>query len=383
MGQATFGETIDAVYRAAAEPKSWSTTLEQIADHVGGSGALLVHNNLDRRTGAIVVGRLRDDLSNAYLREHIANPVTLAVVARGRIGRPDLASTFVADAIVRHTAYHADILEPQRIVDQIALPVASFSGSGRTGGFGITLNERQADDRCAAVERMARLAPHLSRALDLSLEIAQHRDEGRRSDMLLDALPTAALLLDRTGRIVRANMFAERIVGAEDGIGTRSGRFLAGSLPDEDRRLRRAIMRALAFRADDDSEGLEQALSINRPSGLTPLLMILTPLAPVPFAFWEIVEHGARLLVQIVDPISRLDNRTDALQEAYGFTAAEARIAALISSGLTAPQAAQVLGLSSATVRTHLAHCFDKAGVRSQVSLARLVNVLSVRGPVR
>jgi DNA-binding CsgD family transcriptional regulator len=380
VGQATFGETIDALYRAVAEPQSWSEALEQIADHVGGSGALHVHNDLEQRNGAIVVGRLRDDLSNVYLREYVANPVTLAVVERGRIGRPELASRLVDARTVRHTAYHADILAPQSIVDQIALPLASLSGGTHTGGVGITLNQRQADQARTALDRMARLAPHLARALDLSLGVVQHRNEAGRIDELFDALPGAAMLLDGAGRIIRANVSAEEIIGAGDGIGTRSGMFLIASMPDEDRRLRPAILRALMWRADDDDDnGFGQALSVNRPSGLPPLLVILTPFRPAHYAFLEMIEQGARLLVQIVDPVARLRNRTEPLQQAYALTVAEARIAELIGSGLTAPEAARVLGLSATTVRTHLAHCFDKTGVRSQVSLARLVNAISPR----
>lgn len=334
-----------------------------------------MHNDLEQCTGAIIVGRLRHDLSDVYLREYVANPVTLAVAQRGRIGRPELASRLVDERIVSRTAYHADILAPQSVVDQIALPLASLSGGAHIGGVGITLNRRQADQAHAAVERMARLASHLSRAFDLSLEVARHRHEAGRTDRLFDALPGAAMLLDGRGRIIRANLSAEEIIGADDGIGTRSGVFLTGSLLDEDRRLRLTITRALAW-SDDDDDGFEQAVSVNRPSGLPPLLVILTPLRPTAFAFLEMMERGARLLVQIVDPIARLTNRTVPLQQAYALTAAEARIAEMIGSGLTAPEAARALGLSATTVRTHLAHCFDKTGVRSQVSLGRLVNAI-------
>jgi PAS domain-containing protein len=260
VGQATFGETIDAVYRAAAEPQSWSAALEQVADHVGGSGAILVHNDFARGTGLIVNGRLRDDLGELYVREYCANPLVMAIAKHGQIGRPDLVSDLAGKGTVTNTAFHADILQPQRIVEQIALPHQAFSRRGSSsGGFAVMLAQRHIDDARAAVDRMARLAPHLSRALDLSLEVARHRDEGRRADMLLDALPTAAVLLDRTGRIIRANVPAEKIIESNDGVGTRSGMFLAGSLPDEERRLSRAILRALTFKADNDDAGFEQA----------------------------------------------------------------------------------------------------------------------------
>ena len=40
---------------------------------------------------------------------------------------------------------------------------------------------------------------------------------------------------------------------------------------------------------------------------------------------------------------------------------------------MTAPDVAMALGVSLNTVKTHLSHCFDKTGVRSQTALAHLV----------
>jgi DNA-binding CsgD family transcriptional regulator len=66
------------------------------------------------------------------------------------------------------------------------------------------------------------------------------------------------------------------------------------------------------------------------------------------------------------------------LQRAFGLTAAEARVAALVASGLSGPQAAKVLGVTPATVKTHLSHAFEKTGTRSQVGLARLLSALPI-----
>jgi len=77
----------------------------------------------------------------------------------------------------------------------------------------------------------------------------------------------------------------------------------------------------------------------------------------------------------------------ESLRAAFGLTAAEARVAALIGAGASTAEAAATLGASATTVKTHLGRCFDKTGVRSQVGLARLVAAMPVparpaaRGP--
>jgi len=99
------------------------------------------------------------------------------------------------------------------------------------------------------------------------------------------------------------------------------------------------------------------------------------PLPPPAFSLWELSDT-ARLLVLIIDPNARNLAAAAALQAGFGLTTAEARVATLIGSGLSGPQAAQVLGVSPATVKTHLGRCFEKLGVRSQVELARMLSAL-------
>ena len=45
----------------------------------------------------------------------------------------------------------------------------------------------------------------------------------------------------------------------------------------------------------------------------------------------------------------------------------------MIGGGLSAPETARLLKVSLTTVKSHLNRCFDKAEVRTQVELARLL----------
>lgn len=54
-------------------------------------------------------------------------------------------------------------------------------------------------------------------------------------------------------------------------------------------------------------------------------------------------------------------------------TRREAAVTGLSVLGLRSKQVAQQLGISEATVRTHLSNCFRKCGVHSRVQLSALV----------
>jgi DNA-binding CsgD family transcriptional regulator len=67
------------------------------------------------------------------------------------------------------------------------------------------------------------------------------------------------------------------------------------------------------------------------------------------------------------------------VERLFGLTPAEARVAALIGSGLSPRQAAEKLGISEGNVRTTLKHVFTKVGVSRQSELAVLLTKLALR----
>jgi DNA-binding CsgD family transcriptional regulator len=137
--------------------------------------------------------------------------------------------------------------------------------------------------------------------------------------------------------------------------------------------LSRAVQAALSVAAGKDDR-LVPPLRLTRSSGRAPMIVLLAPLPPPAFELWHIM-GAARVLVLIIDPKAP-PRGAGALRAIFGLTAAEARVAALVGSGLSSPQAAAKLGLSLATVKTHLTRCYDKTGVRSQTELVRLLSLL-------
>jgi DNA-binding CsgD family transcriptional regulator len=64
----------------------------------------------------------------------------------------------------------------------------------------------------------------------------------------------------------------------------------------------------------------------------------------------------------------------------FGLTAAEAGVLESVVAGRTNAETAQTLGISLATVKTHLQHMFDKTDVRRQADL--VARVYSFRLPL-
>ncbi len=195
-------------------------------------------------------------------------------------------------------------------------------------------------------------------------------------------MPNPALLLDGKGRVTHANPAAEVLLQAGDGLSfsVDGSLQLSAALPAETSALSKALAQALAV-ATGAGDELGEPLRLSRPSGAAPLLILPVPLPPAAFVMWELLEPS-RVLVLIIDPGAPARAASAAIQNAFGLTVAESRVAVLVASGLSGPQTATTLGLSPETVKTHLKRCFEKTGVHSQVGLARLLGALPI-GSIR
>jgi DNA-binding CsgD family transcriptional regulator/PAS domain-containing protein len=254
------------------------------------------------------------------------------------------------------------------------------SVDGAAGGFGFCLSERGAERADEHVRRLDPLTPHLCRALEASLLMGGRADGRRQLSAILDLMPNAALLLDGRGSITQTNRAAEALLRQSDGIAfDRDGSIeLVSALSGERQALSRALKGALNVAAGA-GVSLPAPVRVSRPSGAAPLLVVAVPLPRPSFAFWELVAP-ARVLVVIVDPAAKSRATASAIQAAYGLTAAEARVALLLASGVNGSQMPDLLGVTAATVKTQLRRCFEKTGTHSQAELSRLFTMFPPTG---
>jgi DNA-binding CsgD family transcriptional regulator len=369
-------ELLDVIYGVVAEPDRWPEILTRISDHIGALGGMLIYNAPPGGRSLHVLGRLSEEHSAVYLQHYVWNPWTLAM-KDVPFGKAVVANSLVERGLIAKTGLYADVLAPQGIVDMISSSHRAMAQDGGVGGFGFSYSARGAERTDENVRTVQRLTPHLFRALDATLKLGHLADGTRQLARVLQLMPNPALLLDGKGRVTLANPAAESLLRTRDGLtlDRDGGLRLAAALPAETAALSRALALALSVAAGTDTE-LGGPLRLSRPSGAAPLLVLPVPLPPPAFALWEMLEQ-ARLLVLIVDP-SAQSRPTTAIQTTFGLTAAEARVAALIGSGLSGPATAAMLGVSPSTVKTHLKRCFEKIGVHSQVGLVRILGALPI-----
>ena len=364
---------LDLIYGAVAEPERWTDVLVGVSDHLGALGGMLAYvpPRGSKLPPTQILGRLPEEPS-AIFREHYAwNPWTQAIT-KVPFGKAVSANSLVEPGAIRKTAFYADVLAPVGHEDILDINYRGFAVDGSVGGFGFCLSRRGTDQVEERIQLLDRLSPHLCRALDASLLLGNRANGQRQLSTILDLMPNAAVLLDRRGRITQTNRAADELLRASDGIAfdADGGLQLVSALPGERQALARALKDALMV-ASGLGTSLSQPVRITRSSGAAPLLVLPVPLPGSPRPFLELVAQ-ARVLVVIVDPAAKSRAIVPAIQAAFGLTDAEARVALLLANGVAGAQMPVLLGVSPATIKTHLRRCFEKTGAHSQVELTRL-----------
>jgi DNA-binding CsgD family transcriptional regulator len=142
---------------------------------------------------------------------------------------------------------------------------------------------------------------------------------------------------------------------------------LRAETPGETRLLRRSIADCAEPR--DELGGTGRRVRLSR-ENRAPLTVLVIP-HRAGLTWIDVVRPRAVLF--ITDPEEAAVVRREGLCHDFGLTPAEAGFTreVLKADGLQA--AADRLGISLTTARTHLAHVFDKTGTRRQAELVRLI----------
>lgn len=184
----------------------------------------------------------------------------------------------------------------------------------------------------------------------------------------MNALAAGIFLVSRDGRVLFMNRIAETFAKAGDAL-----RLVNGRLVPTDRIAAGGLMRVLEHRsasANGFANG-GQTIALPRASGGGLVAMIFPlPHQPAPCAT---TQSAAAASIIVQDPAMSLRMPGEAFAQLYCLTAAELRVAMAMVPGSCAQSAAETLGISSNTVKTHLQRIFEKTETSRQADLIALM----------
>jgi DNA-binding CsgD family transcriptional regulator len=218
-------------------------------------------------------------------------------------------------------------------------------------------------------ELLRQLVPHLQRAVHLYQRVVDLQFSAATARAALDMWPRGVIVLDDEGRTLLTNRAAEEIVRRGDGLTMGLDGRLRGTQADGSARLGAAIHAARRTASKQRARESDVVLLARRQS-LNPLQVFVAPLSDHRTILPD--PRGSTVLF-ITDPDAKAETDEPLMMRLYRFTAAEARLAALLIRGADVKTCADRLGVTQHTVRTHLKRILEKTNSRRQSEFLRVV----------
>lgn len=357
-------ELTSRIYDCALEPGQWSAVLDEMRSALGFANGLLRFSAVDGGEAAFEAAANVDPTYLACAEEY-RDDIPRLWGGNERLSRAPLGIPLVLSQqpeAWRRNRFIREWAAPQGLDDGVTAPLAR-SGV-RFSRIVFAQARRRGDVDQAQTDMLRALAPHMRRALQVAERLAEGDAPGDGSlEGRFSAAPAALFLLDRRRRLLRANAAADGLLAARAPV-----RLVGGTLtaePDGD-------FEAMALGAAQGGFSPAVVLEDDRrawiaratPVGWADALRRLAPQAVV--------------LVALVAARARPPEGLAAdLEQNFGLTPAEARVALHLAEGGDTASAASRFGVSRNTVRVQLAGIMGKLGRHAQRDVVDLVAALA------
>lgn len=355
------------IYDTALIQSAWSEILAKVSGFVGGTSANFFSQNACSRHATLHVQWGNDpDYERLYFEKYYKlnplAPATSFVDAGVVFSQSDL----IPYDEFEETRFYKEWVAPQGLVDVIGANLDKSATSAALFAIRRNTTLGRVDAECR--RKLGLLVPHLQRAVLVGNVIDNHKTTVTALSETFMALADAVFLVDPRARIVFANAAADSLLSDGKIVrGLRSN--LAAVGIQANRLLQEAIASSQGNGADIVARGVAVPLS---PPSMERWLAHVLPLTASTRAEAGIPE-AATAAVFIRRASVESPTALETVAKLYRLTAMEVRVLQAVVEIGGAALAAEALGISETTVKTHLRNLFQKTDCRRQADLVKLV----------
>ena len=358
-------DTIGAIYDCALDPQLWPDTCRTIADLCESTaGGICVHDLRHVQIDQLFVFGYQPEFLERLGAQYAQSPMATADIVAS-IGDVSALALCMERNELLESRFFREVLQPFGLLDLIWFPALRTGGRMASMHASRTGSAQQYEQREIGIFKL--LSPHVCRALAISdaLDIRTVRSE--MLERTLDGLAAGVFLTARDGRVVYMNAAAERQIKTGNSI-----RVVNNRISPTDPGARAALSQAIddASRDNGDEAASGHSLAIPDVSGAGYVATVL----PVDRGQRRgiVAPFAASVAVFTKDPAHTTLMPGEAFARLYKLTGGELRVLLALAQGLGGKEAADMLGVSEPTVRTHLQHIFAKTDTTRQTDLLRL-----------
>jgi DNA-binding CsgD family transcriptional regulator len=360
-----FDGLIDAFYDtavAAVEGCAWCNVLPEVCSAFKASaGSFLIHDFSSQEGALRHQYNIRPEFRDAYNDGLGAINPWMESMAFYEEGTAVCGEDILSDSDMVQSEFYSSYLEPQDLLHSLC---GVITREGRNAYFISLLRPPGTaafDQKDKAA--LSDLLPHLKRSVKVRDRVVYDRLAREGLAEIMDLLPVAFLLVGRNGRVVLKNRVAKELIAREDGL-----------LNPAD--LRRFITETADAASEDGCPLKGEHFIISRGADRLPLICVMYPVSGSRLNGEQGSEPAVAVLIK--DPqVERFDGLPD-FAGAYDLTNAETRLIGLLTAGQGLFEAAEKLGITKNTARTHMRNIYSKVGTHRQSDLIRLFGQFSM-----
>jgi DNA-binding CsgD family transcriptional regulator len=360
-------DLVGSIYDAALDASLWPGVVERTCRFVSAvSGALssfdMVHRNLNVDVSYGYDPHYLKLLHDRYI--HI-NPL-MPFVMQSNIGDVLMPTDVMPYGELTDTVFWREWARPQGFVDaaQVTLEKTPTAVAALT----VVRHESVGMADEAMRQRIRLLYPHLRRAILIGKVVDLHKVEAATFADTIDGLMAGIFLVDANSRVVYANPSGEAMLEERD-VFEPGHASLTVKDAEADRVLRETLG---ACQGDERQMGVSGiAVPLTATSGVQYVAHVLPLTSGARRAAGLNYAAAAAIFVRkaAIEPSSAFET----MQQKFRLTPNEVRVLQALVEISGAAAIGAVLGMSEATVKTHLHHLFEKTGAGRQADLVRLV----------
>ena len=355
------GDLIADLYEAALDRRLWPDALMRVLKFVGGAAAGLSLADVAGHFGMFYIDEGPDGPDDKISPENAKLVAAFPEEFPAESGR-SLQFGGLSRKIVE-VGSRAE-WKPAQVLFNLSALVDMSAAAGVVG--------RTPDDvaDAEAFDRMQMIAPHVQRAIRIGRLIESRDEMSATFACAFDGLDAAVILVDADGCMLHGNAAARTILAAEEILRVGAGgRLAACGAVAADCSFQKAL--AAACRSDAVPDATEAAVPLIGRDGVRFVAHLLALKSAAHDDSGVGRAAAAALFVRKV--VISVSSASEVIGTAFKLSPAEQRVLTAIVELGGVPTVASALGLSEATVKTHLVHIFKKTGAARQQDLVKLV----------
>lgn len=348
---------IAKIYDCAIAPDKWPSTLALLCGITESrAGTINVVDFVARSERVLASQGISPEWDVLYKTRYNCIDLFIHPLLLRSVGDPAISSELVDDDELLGSRIYREWAAPQGFRDTLMTVLARQETRMAFLGLTRALEQRRYDSSDQVL--LGLITPHVQRAIQISDLIEYRTLERANLAEVVDAISTAAIVIDRSRRVLHANRAGQEMLDRREPLSARNGVlvFPTGGQP--------AI---LATDRASTGPPVPETMTIRSCGGRDYVLAVM-PL----YGGRSTSEAPDRLAVFVharapVAPIA-----PEIWAELFGLTGGELRVLNALVEGQTPAEIAENYGIARSTVKTHLDNLFAKTRTGRQTDLVKL-----------